>query len=134
MTDSISAEELFYIDYDWFIGHVQSLAISPEDCSEDQGNHNVAHELWYFIPRSDQMILDPIHVMTEDQLSAVRTLVHMVEAIPKDARRWTMIAQESVENMRHEAWENARAQANKVLRDLAPISLLREKFYACPPR
>jgi hypothetical protein len=130
MADSISEEESFYLEYDWFMGHVQSLAMSPEDCSEDQGNYNVAHELWYFIPQAKQMMLDPIQVMTEEQRAAVQTLVLIVEAIPEDARRWTTIAQESVENMRHETWKNARVQANKVLHDLAPISILREKFYA----
>ena len=130
MTDVISAEELFYLEYDWFIGHVQSLAMSPEDCSEDQGNYNAAYELWYFIPRVEQMISDPLQVMTEEQRTTMQMLVHIVEAIPKDARRLTTIAQESVDNMRHEAWVNARVQANKVLRNLAPISILRDKFYA----
>ncbi|MBI3712053.1 MAG: hypothetical protein HY253_03700 [Burkholderiales bacterium] len=130
MVDSVNEEESFYLEYDWLIGHVRSLAMSPEDCSEDQGNFNVAHELWYFISQAEHMILDPIQIMTEEQRASVQTLIHIVEAIPEDARRWTTIGQESVENMRHEAWNNARVQAKKVLRDLAPISILREKFYA----
>lgn len=130
MADSISGEELFYLEYDWFIGHVRSLAMSPEDCSEDQGNYNVAHELWYFIPKVRLMISDPIQVMTEDQRKAIQARVQNVEAIPADARRWTTVAQESVENMRHIAWTDARVQANIVLRELAFISILRDKFYA----
>jgi hypothetical protein len=115
--------------YDWFIGHVQSLAMSPEDCCEDQGNYNVAHELWLFIPRG-KILLNPPHGITEEQRLAVQELIYMVEEIPEEARRWTVIAQESVENMRHKAWRNARIQANIVLRELAPIAISREKFYS----
>lgn len=130
MPDSISNEEKFYMDFDWFIGHVKSLAMNPEECCEDQGNFNVAHELWYFIPRGKELVSNPIHVMTEQQIIAVQKLLSMVEVIPEEARRWTKITHESVENMRNEVWSNARAQANIVLLELAPIAILREKFYS----
>ncbi len=130
MTESISAQEAFYAEYDWFIGHVKSLAMSPEACSEDQGNYNVAHELWYFISRADQMIHDPIKVMSEEQQAAVEVLIRTVEAIPEEARGWTTAAQESVENMRHGAWAAARVQAQKLLVTLTSIAKLRDRYYA----
>ena len=130
MGESIDDEEAFYLEYDWFIGHVKSLAMNPEDCSNDQGNFNVAHELWYFLTRAEQMIQDPIKVLTKEQRFAVVELVRIVEAVPESARGWTTVAQMSIENMRHEAWNNARSQAKKVLQVLSPIAALRDKFFA----
>jgi len=132
MTDAdvpITAEEAFYSSYGWFMGHVESLALEPEACCESQGHYNVAHELWYFI-RSEQLPTNPPRLLSPEQRENVESLCRSVAAIPEEARRWTTVAPESLENMRHEAWKPVRAQAQCLLALLAPVTRAREAFFA----
>jgi hypothetical protein len=125
----MSEEEAFYSSYGWFIGHVESLALEPEACCESQGHYNVAHELWYFI-RSEELPSNPPGLLSAEQREAVEHLCSSVAAIPEEARRWTTIRSESLENMRHTAWEPVRVEAQSLLALLAPVSKAREAFFA----
>lgn len=132
MTDSdvpMTAEEAFYSSYGWFVGHVESLALEPEACCESQGHYNVAHELWHFI-RSERLHANPPGLLSAEQREDVESLCRSVAAIPEEARRWTTVAQESLENMRHEAWKPVRAEAQRLLALLAPVTRAREVFFA----
>ena len=111
------------------MGHVESLALEPEECCECQGHYNVAHELWYFI-RSEQLPTNPPGLLSAEQSEAVEHLCRGVAAIPEEARRWTTIGAESLENMRHTAWVPVRAEAERLLTLLAPVTKAREAFFA----
>jgi len=66
----IPEDEVFRSKYEWFLGHVASLALEPEACCESQGNYNVAHELWHFI-RKGELPLNPSEMMSAAQWAAV---------------------------------------------------------------
>jgi hypothetical protein len=119
----ISQDEVFRSQYGWFLGHVASLALEPDACCESQGKYNVAHELWYFI-RNDQLPRNVAGMLSEAQWTAVDDLCRSVAAVPKEARRWTTIASESVENMRNGAWRPCRAKAQDLLEILVPVTQL----------
>lgn len=119
----ISEDEVFRSQYGWFLGHVASLALEPEACCESQGNYNVAYELWYFI-RNDQLPRRATGMLSEVQWVAVDDLCRSVADVPEDARHWTTIAPESVENMRNDAWRICRSKARHLLEMLAPVTLL----------
>lgn len=130
MSEIIGVEEAFYLEFGWFMGHVKSLAMSAEACCDDQGSYNLAHEIWYFLTTSQLMLQDPIGVMNPEQRALARDLVGSVQALPEDARRWTTVAQESINNMNHEAWTDARCHAKKLLASMASISELRDKYFS----
>lgn len=120
-TTPISEDEVCRSRYEWFLGHVASLALEPEACCESQGNYNVAHELWYFI-RDGELPRNPSGMLSSAQWAAVDDLCRSVREVPDGARRWTTIASESVENMRNDAWKPARAKAQHLLEALTPIT------------
>ncbi len=107
-------KELFQSTFDWFLGHVESLALDPISCYESQGNYNVAHELWYFI-RKDQLANVSSERLSTHQWAAVEDLCRSVANVPEFARRWTTLASESLENMENEAWVSGRAKARHLL-------------------
>ena len=92
-----SEEVLFYSDFEWFIGHVKSLAMDAEACCADQGQFNVAHELFFFLSNPGRLIDDSHDILTAAQRVEIQSLVNLVAAIPEEARRWTTAASESLE-------------------------------------
>jgi hypothetical protein len=123
----ITVEEAFYYSFDWFIRHVESLALEPQACCESQGHYNVAYELWYFI-RSEQLPVGPHDFLTKEQREAVESLCRGVAALPEEARRRTTVAQESLENMSHIAWRPLREEAQRLVVLLAPVAKARDDF------
>lgn len=125
-----SEEELFYSDFEWFISHVKSLAMDARACCDDQSQFNVAHELFFFLSNPGRLIDDSHDILTAAQRTQIQSLVNLVAAIPEEARRWTTVASESLENMRHAAWDDAREQAKTAMDALAPISIKIQEYYA----
>ena len=123
-------EELFYSEFEWFIGHVTSLAMDAQSCCADQGHFNVAHELFYFLTAPGRLIDDPRAILTAAQKEQIQLLVNLVAAIPEEARCWATADSESLANMQHAAWNNAREQAKVVLDALAPISIKMDEYYS----
>ena len=113
---NIDQAEAFQMEYGWFISHVISLSMTPLACCEDQGHYNVAHELWYFFSDSALLPFDAqITRLSAEQHSAMTSLCQTVQTIPEEARVWTTVAQESLANMSHPAWQPARMQAQQLL-------------------
>jgi hypothetical protein len=128
--EEISKEELFYLNFDWFIGHVRSLALNAEECCLSQGDFNVAYELFYFLSEYTQLVDDPLTILMQYQKDEVSSFIQGVKRIPENARGWTTIKAESIENMRCSAWDDVRQHAEKLLEVLAPIEALRDDYYA----
>jgi hypothetical protein len=126
----ISLLESFYSDFDWYIGHVRSLAMSPEDCCADQGNYLVAGELFYFLLQPTQLIDDPLRRVTAEQKLAIEALRDSMRLVPLEARSGSPTAAASLADMRHPSWELPRRRANELLAVLAPLVAARDAFYA----
>lgn len=120
------ALESFHSDLDWYLGHVRSLAMGPEDCCIDQGNYLVAGELFYFLLQSTQLADDPLGLMTAQQKLAVERLRYSISQVPPQARRGAPTADASLADMRHPAWELPRRLAQELLLALAPLAPARD--------
>jgi hypothetical protein len=127
-----SAEaEAFFMAYHWFVRHVASLAMDAEGCCKDQGDFNVAHELWHFVPRErDALLADPLRLLSPTQRTEVTELCQAVAAVPEAAREWATTPEGSLENMRHPAWRRPRHLAQNVLGSLASITAQKDAFFA----
>ena len=129
----LDALESFYIDFDWYVGHVRSLAMSPEDCCADQGGYLVAGELVYFLLEPTQLLDDPLGMVSSQQKFAVQKLRDSISLVPPDARSGGTAAAASLADMRHPSWELPRRLANELLAVLAPLEVARDAFYAKAP-
>lgn len=128
--EPISSLESFYSDFDWYVGHARSLAMSPEDCCTDQGNYLVAAELFYFLLKPTQLIDDPLGKVTAEQKLAVERLRDSIRLVPLEARSGGPTAAASLADMRQPSWELPRRLANELLAVLAPLAIARDAFYA----
>lgn len=128
-----TALESFYSDFDWYVGHARSLAMSPDDCCADQGNYLVAGELFYFLLQPTQLVDDPLGQVTTGQKLAVERLRDSVRLVPKEARSGGPTAAGSLADMRQPSWELPRQLANELLTVLAPLAAARDAFYSMEP-
>ncbi|WP_034695415.1 hypothetical protein [Acidovorax sp. NO-1] len=126
----VTALDSFYSDFDWYVGHARSLAMSPEDCCADQGNFLVAGELFYFLLQPTQLVDDPLGLMTTTQKLAVEILRDSVELVPPEARSGGSTAAESLADMQHPSWTLPRRLAQELLTVLAPLAAARDVFYS----
>lgn len=122
----VAALDSFYSDFDWYVGHARSLAMSPEDCCADQGNFLVAGELFYFLRQATQLVDDPLRLMTTRQKLAVEMLRASVELVPPEARSGGPTAAESLANMQHPSWKLPRRLAQELVTALAPLAAARD--------
>lgn len=122
--------ESFYSDFDWYVGHVRSLAKSPEGCCTDQGNYLVAGELFYFLLNPTLLIDDPLEQVTAEQKLAVERLRDSIRLVPLKARSGGPTAAASLADMRQPSWEVPRRLANELLAVLASLAAARDAFYA----
>lgn len=129
-SDIPAALELFCVDFDWYVGHVRSLAMSPEKCCADQGNYLVSGELFYFLLQPTQLIDDPLGQVTKEQKSAVERLREIVRLVPIEARSGGPTASESLVDMQQPSWDSPRRLANELLIVLAPLAVARDAFYS----
>jgi hypothetical protein len=56
-------------------------------------------------------------------------LFNEVKSIPPEARIWTMVGSESVQNMSHPAWNTAREKAQTVYLSLVPVAIASQNFF-----
>ena len=129
-SDDEHAREDFFQACVSFIRDVECLAESPEVASKMQGNYNVAHEFWCLIPRTDYFLRAPVKLLSDEQRSAVESLLFAISKVPPEARKWTTVSQESVENLRHSSWESTRKQAKQVCDLLRPVTALMVKHFS----
>jgi len=129
LPEESTALESFYSDLDWYVGHVRSLAMSPEDCCTDQGNYLIAGELFYFLLKPTQLIDDPLRQVTTEQKLAVERLRDSIRLVPVEARSGGPTAAASLTDMRQPSWELPRRLANELLAVLAPLAKARDAFY-----
>ena len=122
--------ESFYSDFDWYVGHARSLAMSPEDCCTDQENYLVAGELFYFLLMPTQLFDDPPGIVTREQKLAVERLQDSIRLVPLEARSGGPSAAASLADMRQPSWELPRRLANELLAVLDPLATARDAFYA----
>lgn len=129
MTTSLPEEptalESFYMDFDWYVGHARSLAMSPEECCTDQGNYLVAAELFHFLLQPTQLIDDPLGLMTSEQKLAVERFRDSLRLVPQEARSGGPTAAASLADMRQPSWELPRRLANELLAVLEPLATAR---------
>lgn len=124
------AVELFFLNLDWFIGHIRSLAMTAEDCCEDHGNFNVAYELHYFLTDHNALLDDPLNLMTPEQKSLLGLLRRVMVGVPARARQSTTVAAESLANMRMPEWQEPRQQARQLLAAFEPILAARDNYWS----
>lgn len=125
-----SEAEAFFLEYHWFIQHMASLAMQAEACCDDQGNFNVAHELWYFITSArDEILADPLGLMTNDQKTSVVAVCEAVTAVPEAARAWATKGHESLANMKNIAWERPRSLAKLAIDSLASVTATKDAYF-----
>ena len=122
--------ESFYSDFDWYVGHVRSLAKSPEDCCADQENYLVAGELFYFLLSPTRLIDDPLGQVTAEQKLVVERLRDSIRLVPLKARSGGPTAAASLADMRQSSWDVPRRLANELLAVLAPLATARDAFHA----
>jgi hypothetical protein len=116
-----TSNDWFDSDLNWFMGHVASLAMSPEDCCADQGNYFVAGELHYFLLQPLSLLDDGRGLLSADQVQVIQRLRASVEAVPKEARSGAPSAAGSLSDMRHSSWEAPRQIARQVLDAVGPL-------------
>ena len=126
------AYELFYSTFDWFVGHLEAVAAEPAVASEMHGHYNVAYELWYFVGRERLVLSDPLHLFSDDVRASLVSAVQAVSAVPREARVWTTIVEESLTNLQHPAWIPARHVARDAMRLLAPAIAQMKAFVDAP--
>ncbi|HCX82465.1 MAG: hypothetical protein A3E00_02775 [Curvibacter sp. RIFCSPHIGHO2_12_FULL_63_18] len=120
-SETSDAAESFAADMDWFMGHVRSLSMKPEDCCTDQGNYLVAAELFYFLLEPTQLVDDPLSLLSQEQKSAVQRLRDGVRLVPPEARSGGTTAAASLTDMRHPSWVIPRKLANALLDAFLPL-------------
>lgn len=111
----------FDTEVSWYIGHVRSLAMTPEECCADQGNYLVAGELFYFLLQPTSLLTDPAMPLSAEQKGAIEVLRQSVRSVPPEARSGGPTAAASLKDMRHPSWDAPRQRAAKVLTVLAPL-------------
>jgi hypothetical protein len=105
--------------------------MKAEPCCNDQGNFNVAHELWYFITRDrDNILADPLGLMTNDQKTSVVAVCEAVTAVPETARGWATKSHESLANMKNVARERPRSLEKLAIRSLASVTEMKDAYFA----
>jgi len=120
-SETSDAAESFNADMDWFMGHVRSLSMTPEDCCADQGNYLVAAELYYFLLGPTQLMDDPLSILSAEQMSAVQRLREAVRLVPPEARSGGTTAAASLTDMSHPSWVIPRQLANALLDVFLPL-------------
>lgn len=125
-------QAMFYQDLQWFVLHVGAVAESPERASSLHGDFNVAHEFWYFVPRSESILNDPLHLMTMETRAAIARAIEAIKVVPEEARNWTKTKAGSIQNMNHIAWSSAREHAKEVMQLLAPVVAKMHAFFELP--
>lgn len=111
----------FDSEVSWYIGHVRSLAMTPEECCADQGNYLVAGELFYFLLQPTSLLTDPSMPLSAEQKTAIEVLRQSVRSVPLEARSGGPNAAASLKDMQHPSWELPRQSAANVLAVLAPL-------------
>jgi hypothetical protein len=122
----------FDTEVSWYIGHVRSLAMTPEECCADQGNYLVAGELFYFLLQPTSLLTDPSMPLSGEQKSAIEMLRQSVRLVPLEARSGGPNAAASLKDMQHPSWEGPRQSAAKVLTVMAPLLNARAPWGMAP--
>jgi len=124
--------ERFDTEVSWYIGHVRSLAMTPEECCADQDNYLVAGELFYFLLQPTSLLTDPFMPLSAEQRNAIEMLRQSVQSVPLEARSGGPSAAASIKDMKHQSWEVPRQSAANVLTVLAPL-LEARSTWGTPP-
>jgi len=115
------ANDWFDADLNWFMGHVESLALPPDECCESQGNYFVAGELHYFLRQPLPFLEESRSLLSSEQIRSIEQLRASVEAVPVEARSGSPTATGSLKDMQHPAWREPRALAAEVMRTVGPL-------------
>ena len=136
MTSSPETEspenDWFDSDLHWFMEHVQSLAMTPEECCIDQGNYFVAGELHYFLCQPLSLLEETRSLLSVEQMHSIERLRASVKAVPVEARSGPPTAAGSLKDMQHAAWQTPRRLAIEVMEGLGPF--WRERTRTSPER
>ncbi len=124
----IDKEEDFHLSYRAFIDELSALAQPAIEACELEGNYNVAHEFWYFVP-NDYLLKNEIGLFNPEQVEAMEDLFKLIKKVPPEARSWTEIAEESLKNMSERAWEPIRAKAAILLNLLKPVTEMNNAYF-----
>ncbi|MDP3832973.1 MAG: hypothetical protein Q8Q82_03350 [Hydrogenophaga sp.] len=114
-------DDWFNSDLNWFMGHVQSLAMSPEECCAEQGNYLVAGELFYFLLQPTSLLESSRSLLSSAQIRAIEMLRDSVRLVPAEARSGPPSAAGSLTDMQHPSWQIPRSRAAKVMEIVGPL-------------
>lgn len=128
---NVDQEEIFHLAYVSFINELVALSQSPEIACEMEDHYNVAYEFWYLLP-NDTLLENSQQLLTGTEVGALKKLFSDIKALPDEAYTWTDIAEESIKNMQHPAWEPIRMKAKELLLSLAPITKLNNEYFNQP--
>ena len=121
-------KEAFHQAYFAFIEELNALSQSPEIACELEDHYNVAYEFWYIVPNQIILLHNSQGLLTDIQVKRMKDLFKEIKQLPDDAYTWTEVAEESLLNMQHPAWEPIRKQAKELLTLLALVTKLNHKY------
>jgi len=128
LDNNMDEEEIFHQAYNSFIEELNALSQSPEITSELEGHYNVAYEFWYLLP-NQTLLQNTQGLLTDIQVKRIKDLFNYIKQLPEEAYTWTDVAEESLLNMQHPAWEPVRKQAKELVILLAPVTKLNHQYY-----
>jgi hypothetical protein len=114
--------DLWENSYFYFVECVRALASAPADACATYGHFNVASELWLEVRAGKGLSKSQKNRLSSEQTRLIDELAGSLEFLPDDACHYTESARESLVQLEHEAWENLRALARKLLVALEPIT------------
>lgn len=128
--EAISDVEAFENAYGTFIFCLGALAGSPEEACEKYGNYNVAWEIQDDVASGVYLAKNLAHRLSLDQVAAIQALANALKSLPKDAIGFTKVIEESLENMRHPAWEKVRRMAAELQNGLRTVTAENVRYFS----
>lgn len=111
----------YEMSLDVFLQALAVLAEPPEQACKTYGFYNVAWELKEDLLSAEYLLGSQYAYFSPEQREQISALLHDLHQLPDAATSFTRTAQESVENMLHDAWESPREKAIRLLLTLEDV-------------
>lgn len=123
----------YEMSLDVFLQALAVLGEPPEQACKTYGFRNVAWELKEDLLSAEYLLGSQHACFSPQQREQISALLGELHQLPEAAIRVTRTAQESVENMLHEAWESPRQKAAGLQDILQDVLARNAAFLNSPP-